>query len=235
MSDVTPLDLPGARAPLRSRFTGRHAGLEPLDPVAHLDDLFAAAADPAIWEWLRYGPFVDKKAMHEWLAARALSSDPLFFAVRDLRDGRAKGMCAWLRLEPAMGVIEIGHFWYGSGLQRTAATTEAAYLLLCHAFEDCGYRRVEWKCNAANERSRNAALRFGFTFEGTFRQHMIVRGKSRDTAWFSLLDHEWPATRIGFERWLAPENVDAAGIQITRLGDLIAAARTGRARNAGSA
>ena len=227
MPDEKPLGLPHARPPVRTSFAGRHVRLEPLDPAAHLDDLFAAAADPVIWDWLGYGPFADAPAMRAWLEDRALSVDPLFFAVRDLRDGRARGMCAWLRLDPPMGVIEIGHIWYGTDLQRTVATTEAMYLLFRHAFEERGYRRLEWKCNAENARSRNAALRFGFTFEGIFRQHMITKGKNRDTAWFSLLDHEWPATRRAFERWLSPANFTATGQQVERLAELVAAARSG--------
>jgi RimJ/RimL family protein N-acetyltransferase len=227
MPDEKPLQVPHARPPVRAAFTGRHVRLEPLDPLAHLDDLFAAADDETIWDWLGYGPFTDKPAMRAWLEDRAMSVDPLFFAVRDLRDGRARGMCAWLRLDPTMGVIEIGHIWYGTDLQRTAGTTEAMYLLFRHAFEERGYRRLEWKCNALNARSRNAALRFGFSYEGNFRQHMITKAKNRDTAWFSLLDREWPATRAGFERWLAPANFKADGAQIARLGDLIAAARSG--------
>ncbi len=204
MPEAEPLATPHALLPQHTSFKGRFVRLEPLDPAAHLDDLCAAAAAPAIWDCLGDGPFAERAAMQTWLEARALSADPLFFAVRDGRDARAKGMCAWLRLEPDMGVIEIGHIWYGTELQRTPATTEAMYLLFRHAFEACGYRRLEWKCNAANTRSRNAALRLGFSFEGIFRQHMIVKGRNRDTAWFSLLDHEWPAIRTGLERWLAP-------------------------------
>ena len=227
MPDAKPLSLPHARPPVRTTFTGRHVRLEPLDPSAHLDDLFTAAADPAIWDWLGYGPFADKPGMRAWLEDRTTSVDPLFFAVRDLRDGRARGMCAWLRLDPPMGVIEIGHIWYGTDLQRTPATTEAMYLLFRHAFEARGYRRLEWKCNALNARSRNAALRFGFTFEGIFRQHMITKGKNRDTAWFSLLDGEWPATGAAFERWLAPANFSGDGAQVERLSTLMTAARMG--------
>ena len=227
MQDAQPLRLPYARPPVRTSFSGRFVRLEPLDPVAHQGELFAAAAEPAIFDWLGYGPFLEAVAMQAWLEARALSVDPLFFAVRDLRDGRAKGMCAWLRLDPTMGVIEVGHIWYGTTLQRTAGPTEAMYLLFRHAFEDCGYRRLEWKCNALNGKSRSAALRFGFGFEGVFRQHMITKGRSRDTAWFSLLDHEWPATKAAFERWLAPANFGADGGQIERLGPLIEAARAG--------
>lgn len=219
------LSIPHARPPVLEVMDGHLVRLEPLDPAAHLDDLFAAAGDATIWDWLGYGPFPDKPAMRAWLEECARSPDPLWFAIRDKADGRAKGMCAWLRIEPAMGVIEIGHIWYGTSLQRTAAATEAMYLLFCHAFETGGYRRLEWKCNALNQRSRNAARRLGFTFEGIFRQHMISKGRNRDTAWFSLLDNEWPATRRGFEQWLAPENVAADGRQIASLGELIEASR----------
>lgn len=232
MPDAEPLRVPHARPPVRTSFNGRFVRLEPLDPLAHLGDLFAAAAEPTIFDWLGYGPFADRDAMQAWLEARALSVDPLFFAVRDLRNDRVRGMCAWLRLDPPMGVIEIGHIWYGVGLRRTPGPTEAMYLLFRHAFEACGYRRLEWKCNAANSKSRDAASRFGFTYEGIFRQHMISKGRSRDTAWFSLLDHEWPATRTAFERWLAPANFTADGGQIARLADLIAAARADRAGTA---
>lgn len=207
------LTLPHARLPVRTAFDGRFVRLEPLDPREHLDELFAAAREPAIWSWLGYGPFTDKAVMRNWLEERAAGADPLFLAVRDRRDGRAKGMCAWLRIDAPMGVIEIGHIWYGTGLQRTAATTEAMHLLMRHAFEERGYRRLEWKCDAGNARSRAAALRLGFTFEGIFRQHMIVKGKNRDTAWFSLLDHEWPAIKAAHEAWLAPTNFDTDGRQ----------------------
>jgi RimJ/RimL family protein N-acetyltransferase len=220
-------ELAPARPPVRTSFTGRFVRLEPLDPVRHLEDLSAAAADPAIWDWLGYGPFADKPAMQGWLEDRARSVDPLFFAVRDLRDGRAKGMCAWLRLDPAMAVIEVGHIWYGTELQRTPATTEAMHLLFRHAFEERGYRRLEWKCDAENLRSRNAALRLGFTFEGIFRQHMITKGRNRDTAWFSLLDREWPAVGTAMTQWLAPANFIADGRQIAGLAGLIATARQG--------
>ncbi len=227
LADPPRLNVPHARPPVRTTLAGRFVAVEPLDPVRHLDDLFAAAAPAALWDWLGYGPFADRAAMRAWLEACANSVDPLFFALRDLADGRVKGMCAWLRLDPAMGVIEIGHIWLGAGLQRTPAGTEAMHLLFRHAFDERGYRRLEWKCNARNERSRNAALRLGFTFEGIFRQHMISKGSSRDTAWFSLLDHEWPAVRGAMQRWLEPANFDAQGRQMARLGALIAAERSG--------
>ena len=221
------LPTPYAEPPAHAVMDGRLVKLEPLSLLANLDDLFEAGSDPAIWDWLGYGPFADKSVMRAWLEGCASSADPLWFAIRDKTDGRAKGMCAWLRIDPDMGVIEIGHIWYAISLQRTAAATEAVYLLFRQAFEDGGYRRLEWKCNAMNQPSRNAARRLGFTFEGIFRQHMITKGRNRDTAWFSLLDREWPATGRAFEQWLAPENFAADGRQITSLGALIEASRRG--------
>jgi RimJ/RimL family protein N-acetyltransferase len=185
--------------------------LEPLSP-AHAEDLFAAAAgDPHLWDYLPYGPFADPASLRAHLAAQASSDDPLFFAV--VVDGRAAGVVSYLRIEPEHGCIEIGHIWFGASLQRTPAATEAIYLLARHAFDDLGNRRLEWKCDAANARSRRAAERFGFTFEGVFRQHMIVKGRNRDTAWFSIVDGEWPAVRARFETWLDPKNFDAEGRQ----------------------
>ena len=137
-------------------------------------------------------------------------------------------MASYLRIEPEFGVIEIGHIWFGVPLQRTTAATEAIYLLARHAFDDLGYRRLEWKCNALNAASRRAAERFGFTFEGVFRQHMVVKGRNRDTAWYAIVDEDWPAIRSAFQAWLAPENFDSQGIQVRSLGDAIAEAR-GRA------
>ncbi len=147
----------------------------------------------------------------------AAADDPLLFAIVDRATGRAAGAAAYLRMAPAHGVIEIGHIWFGSSLQRTAAATEAIFLLARHAFDDLGHRRLEWKCDARNAWSRRAAERFGFTFEGVFRQHMIVKGANRDTAWYAILDGEWPLLRAGFERWLDPANFDDAGRQRTAL------------------
>lgn len=208
---------PPARAPEHRSLQGSRVRLEPLDPDRHASDLFAAAqgrgADPDLWRYLPYGPFADAAELRAWLAERAASVDPLFLAVVDRATGRAGGVVSYLRIEPAHGCIEIGHIWLGAGLQRTPLATEAIHLLARHAFDDLGNRRLEWKCNAANARSRRAAERLGFTFEGVFRQHMIVKGRNRDTAWFSLLDGEWPAARAAFEAWLAPSNFDAAGRQ----------------------
>jgi len=206
-----------ARAPGRQTLHGGGVRLEPIDPARHAEELFTAAqgpgADRDLWRFLSYGPFADARELRAWLADRAASSDPLFLAVIDTATGRAVGVVSYLRIEPAHGCIEIGHIWFGAALQRTPRATETIYLLARHAFEDLGHRRLEWKCNAANARSRRAAERLGFTFEGVFRQHLIVKGHSRDTAWFSLLDHEWPAARAAFEAWLAPENFDVEGRQ----------------------
>jgi RimJ/RimL family protein N-acetyltransferase len=188
--------------------------LEPLDPGRHAEELLAASeGDPQLWRYLPYGPFADAAELRGWLAERAASADPLFLAVVETATGRAAGVVSYLRVEADHGCIEIGHIWFGSELQRTPAATEAVYLLARHVFDDLGYRRLEWKCDAENERSRRAAERFGFTFEGVFRQHMIVKGRNRDTAWYSLLDGEWPAARAAFEAWLAPENFDGDGRQ----------------------
>jgi RimJ/RimL family protein N-acetyltransferase len=208
------------RRPQRTPLEGARVRLEPIDPNRHQIGLFVAAGEPEIWQYLPYGPYADEAALAAQLEANAASEDPLFYAIVDLRDGRAGGMASYLRITPEHGVIEIGHIWLGLGLQRTREATEAIYLLARHAFDDLGYRRLEWKCNAANAASRAAAERFGFTFEGVFRQHQIVKGRNRDTAWYAILDHEWPAIRAGFETWLADANFDAHGRQRLRLSQL---------------
>jgi len=199
---------------------GTHVRLERLTE-RHANDLFAAAqggdADPLLWAYLAYGPFADAAELRAWIAERAAGEDPLFYAIVDRASGRALGQASYLRMDPPNGVIEIGHIWLGAPLQRTAGATEAIHLLARHAFDDLGNRRLEWKCDAANARSRAAAERFGFTFEGVFRQHQIVKGRNRDTAWFSILDGEWPSIRAAFEAWLAPENFDTDGRQRTPL------------------
>ena len=211
------MSLHPATRPARRPLHGTRVRLEPLDPDRHAHDLFAAAqgpgADPQLWRYLSYGPFADAEELRTWVAERAASSDPLFLTVVEAATGRAGGVVSYLRIEAADGCIEIGHIWFGTELQRTPAATETIYLLARHAFDDLGYRRLEWKCDAANARSRRAADRLGFTFEGVFRQHMIVKERNRDTAWFSMVDGEWPAARAAFEAWLAPGNFDADGHQ----------------------
>src|SRR5438132_1297994 len=154
------------------------------------------------------------------LTERAATSDPLFFAIVERRSRRALGMASFLRVEQGHGVIEVGHIWYSPALQRTQLATEAMYVMARHVFDDLGYRRYEWKCNALNEPSRRAAVRLGFTFEGVFRQHMVIKGGNRDTAWYSMLDGEWPAAKAAFEAWLRPDNFDAEGRQLRSLAEL---------------
>jgi RimJ/RimL family protein N-acetyltransferase len=203
--------------PEREPLTGSIVRLEPLSVERHAASLFEAAqgtgSDPHLWDWVSYGPFPDEATFTAWIGSQSASDDPLFFAVVDASTGHALGEVSYLRIEPAHGVIEIGHIWFGASLQRTRGATEAIYLLARHAFDHLGYRRLEWKCNAANARSRRAAERFGFTFEGIFRQHSISKGQNRDTAWFSIIDREWPAIRDGFEQWLADDNFDQSGTQ----------------------
>lgn len=210
-----------ARVPPREPIPGRLVRLEPLDPPRHGADLFVAAqgpgADPRLWDYLPYGPFPERADFDRYLRGIAAPDDPLFFAIVDLRDGKARGVASLMRIVPAHGVIEVGGIWFGAGLQRTPAATEAIYLLAKHAFDALGYRRFEWKCNSENARSRRAAERFGFAFEGIFRQHMVVKDCNRDSAWFSMLDGEWPSRRAAFERWLDPANFDAQGRQRTAL------------------
>jgi RimJ/RimL family protein N-acetyltransferase len=210
-----------ARRPAPRVLEGDRVRLVPVDPARDAEDLFAAAgADPELWRYLPYGPFAGAGELRAQLERGAGSRDPLFLSVVDAGSGRAAGVVSYLRVEPAHGCIEIGHIWFGAALQRTPGATEAIFLLLRHAFEELGHRRVEWKCNAANARSCRAAARFGFTYEGVFRQHMVVKGRSRDTAWYSLLDGEWAVASTAFRAWLAPENFDARGRQRTRLADL---------------
>lgn len=190
--------------------------MAPLDPMAHAQALYAGShgeGKDRLWLYLLEGPFPDGAAFASSLKQKAVSEDPLFFAIVDNASNRALGYAAYLRIEPAHKVIEVGHILYATGLQRTIGATEAMYLMARHVFGDLGYRRYEWKCNALNAASRRAALRLGFTFEGIFRQHMIVKGRNRDTAWFSMLDSEWPARKAAFERWLHPSNFDAKGRQ----------------------
>ncbi|WP_043309684.1 GNAT family N-acetyltransferase [Pseudomonas sp. ML96] len=200
---------------------GRFIRLEALDASRHGDDLWAAlqGPDPALWDYLPYGPFTERATFDAWLAANADSHDPQFYAVIDSH-GHSLGLLSYLRIAPKDGCIEIGHIAFGAAMQRTPGATEAVFLLARHAFDDLGYRRFEWKCNARNARSMRAAERFGFSYEGLFRQHMIVKGENRDTAWFSIIDGEWPACRAAFEHWLAADNFDTEGRQKKRLEEL---------------
>ena len=212
--------------PAKSALQGRFCKLEPADPQRHGADLYAAQAlDPqgAGWDYLPYGPFASALEYEAWMQTTCLGSDPLFFAIVDAATGRATGLTSYLRIAPAAGSIEIGHLYFSPLLQRRPAATEALFLLMDQAFA-LGYRRLEWKCNALNAASRSAALRLGFQFEGIFRQASVVKGRNRDTAWFSIIDGEWPQLRRAFARWLAPANFDEKGRQRERLSALTAAA-----------
>ena len=208
--------------PPHEALAGRFVRLEPLDAARHGDDLWQAlqGPDPALWDYLPYGPFAERAAFDAWLAGHADGRDPQCYAVVEQTDGRALGLLAYLRITPKDGCIEIGHIAFGAALQRTPGATEAVFLLARNAFDTLGYRRLEWKCNARNARSRRAAERFGFSYEGLFRQHMIVKGENRDSAWYSIIDGEWPACRTALERWLAAGNFDGEGRQACRLAAL---------------
>lgn len=202
--------------PERRLIEGRYVRLEPLDAEEHGDGLFEAGSGPgadALWRYLWDGPYPDRSSFEGWLGKAVSTDDPLFFAVRDKASAQIEGRLAFLRVDSANGVIETGHILFGPRLARTPGATEAVYLQAHHAFDELGYRRFEWKCDNANERSKRAALRFGFIFEGVFRQHMVVKRRNRDTAWFSMLDREWPARKAAFESWLSPDNFDETGRQ----------------------
>ena len=207
-----------AKRPERVVLPGRYVNIVPLGAAAHAEALYAGSQDAALWRYLFNGPYVDAPAFRAWLEGREKSEDPLFFTILDGASGAPAGYCSLMRIEPAHRVIEVGNILYLPSLQRTAAATEAMYLLARYVFEQLGYRRYEWKCDALNEPSRRAALRLGFTFEGIFRQHMIVKGKNRDTAWYSMLDTEWGDRKRAFEQWLDPSNFDSEGRQKRKLG-----------------
>lgn len=198
---------------------GRFVRLEALAVARHGDDLWRAlqGPDPALWDYLPYGPFSERSQFDAWLTNNTERRDPLFYAVIDQASSRALGVFSYLNIVAQDGCIEIGHVAFGAPMQRTAGATEAIYLLARHAFDDLGYRRLEWKCDAANTRSMRAAERFGFVHEGLFRQHRVNKGKNRDTAWFSIIDGEWPRCRDAFQCWLATENFDQQGQQRQRL------------------
>jgi RimJ/RimL family protein N-acetyltransferase len=210
----------GGQRPSRVGREGRYARLEPLDPARHGRDLLASACAPGAEERFRFlfdhAP-KDAQAMTQWLSNAAASGDPLYFAVIDRATGRAEGRQALLRIDPVHGVIEIGHILWGPAIARTRVATEALYLMASWVFDELGYRRFEWKCDNENEPSKRAAQRFGFAFEGVFRQHMVIKGLNRDTAWFAMIDADWPRLRAGYEAWLAPGNFDDAGRQRFKL------------------
>lgn len=209
--------------PPRRPMEGRWCRVEPLDPERHAESLFAANAEDREgrnWTYLTTGPFAELASYRAWLEEAAAGEDPLFHAVVERESGRALGVASYLRLQPELGVIEVGHINFAPPLQRSRLATEALYLMMARAFDELGYRRYEWKCDALNAPSRKAAERLGFVYEGTFRQATMYRGRNRDTAWFSIVDKEWPAVKAAFQAWLEPANFDAEGRQRHRLAAL---------------
>ena len=215
VADPSPAPRPGPVA-----LKGRFGSVEKLDPKRHGATMWESIrGHDELWTYNGNGPFPEAAGFAAWLAERATLDDPYYFSIVDAA-GRSLGMLTLMEIRTAMRVIEVGHVCYGPALQRTPLATEAQYLTARYVFETLGYRRHEWKCHEFNEPSRRAALRLGFTYEGIFRQHMIVKGRNRDTAWFSMLDSEWPARKAAFERWLAPENFGPDGKQKTSLAAL---------------
>ncbi|MCA3560957.1 MAG: GNAT family N-acetyltransferase [Aestuariivirga sp.] len=212
---VDPLP-PGSQPDMRP-LHGRWVLLEPVSAERHARDLYESFKDSdpdgTVWTYLGYGPWASFEQFESWIGERQASRDPWFYAFIDRATGKAVGMGSFMRSDAPNGVIEIGHIWMSPGLQQTREATEAIFLMIRHCFDDLGVRRLEWKCDALNAPSRKAAARFGFEFEGIFHQHMIVKGRNRDTAWFAMLDKDWRRVRAGFERWLRPENFDEKGRQ----------------------
>lgn len=202
--------------PPRTPMVGRYSRVEPIDLDRHAADLFAANAeerDGRNWTYLAVDAFDDPTAYRAWLAKLSGGDDPVVHAIVDMASGKALGIATFMRIDPASGVIEVGNINFSPRLQRTRAATESMFLMMRRAFDELGYRRYEWKCDDLNAPSRAAAARYGFRFEGIFRQAVVYKGRNRDTAWFSIIDSEWPAIRTAFERWLDPANFDEKGRQ----------------------
>ncbi len=210
---VSPTEIPTS---------GRFCRLERLNPKLHGEALYQANQEditPESWTYLPYGPFRSYAEYQDWLGEQVKLPDQKFYAIIDLKSGKAVGLAAYLRIAPGAGSIEVGHLKFSPSMQRTPLSTEAMYLMMAHAFQ-LGYRRYEWKCNDHNEPSKRSALRLGFQFEGVFRQAQVVKGHNRDTAWFSVIDQEWPLLKTAFEQWLSPHNFDENGNQVERLVDI---------------
>jgi len=207
--------------PPHAILSGNYCHLEPTvaDHAPQLHEAFVDKGEDHYWTYLPYGPFTHFEAFKTWLDKTTQDKDPQFYTIFDGVTGKAVGVASYLRIQPAIGSIEVGHIHFSTLLQQKPAATEAMFLLMKHAFDDLGYRRYEWKCDALNDPSRRAAERLGFQFEGVFRQHTMYKGRNRDTAWFSILDSEWAVCKQAFEGWLAPSNFDADGLQVKRLAD----------------
>ena len=222
-----PVTLSGEhRVPERKPLEGHFVTLRPLEPATDCEALYAGshgdAETEALWTYMPYGPFEDPAAMGLWLDDCSASDDPLFFAVHDHDRGAPVGVVSFLNIVPDMRRLELGHIWYSPAVQRSKVNTETVYLMLRETFDRLGYRRAEWKCDSLNARSRGAALRLGFRFEGVFRQHLIVKGRNRDTAWFSLLDREWPAVKANMESWLYEDRPERHPLSLRALNEAVA-------------
>lgn len=222
-----PVEFSGTVPPSRIAHRGTYATVRPLEPDEDAPELYAIShtptGDPSIWTYLYDGPYPSFEQFRENLGRQAASDDPLFFTITPAGAQRDPlGIVTYMSIVPEHGTIELGNIWFGPQLKRTPAATEAIFLLARHAFDDLGYRRLEWKCNALNAPSRAAASRFGFSFEGIFHHHRVVKGRNRDTAWYAITDARWPALRTAFETWLAPDNFDSQGEQRQRLVTLTA-------------
>lgn len=218
LRDWAPRKTPG-REPLE----GPHVSVEPMVDERRFDELYDAYredADGALWRWLPYGPFADRASFRRFAEGTYLRRDPLFHAIVPRETGRAAGVASLMRIDPTNGVVEIGHIGFSPQIKRTRAASEAFHLLMIRVFAELGYRRYEWKCNDRNEPSKRAALRLGFQPEGVFRQHMVTKGENRDTAWFSIIDGEWPLVDAAFKAWLDDGNFDADGRQRRGLAEI---------------
>jgi RimJ/RimL family protein N-acetyltransferase len=219
-----PVDFTTARRPEPAILRGQHIELRPIEPDRDAAPLYAAThaptGDPGIWTYMYEGPYASVDELRGDLERQSRSNDPLYFTLIPLPGDMPRGIVSYLAIVPEHGTIEIGNIWFARELQRTVAATEAIFVLARHAFDDLGYRRLEWKCNSLNAPSRRAAERFGFRFEGIFVQHRVVKGRNRDTAWFAITDVRWPAIRAAFEAWLDPANFDERWVQRSSLQEL---------------
>jgi RimJ/RimL family protein N-acetyltransferase len=225
LSGAEVTTLPASLIPARAPLTGKTVSLEPQNAARHAADLYHASHDSdaglQIWDYLAYGPWPSLEAYKATMRQQSASFDTIFYAIRSQASGNYCGQTSYLDIQPQSGVIEIGHIWFAPELQQTRGATEALYLMIKHAMDDLGYRRMQWRCNSLNQKSRSAARRLGFRFEGIFYNHMIFKGKNRDTAWYSILDDEWPEVCDIMEQWLEDINFDANGRSKTSLSELM--------------
>jgi RimJ/RimL family protein N-acetyltransferase len=210
----------GCIEPPKSEMLGQYCFLEPLSISKHAPEIYQVLVDDADnhnWTYLPYGPFTVYEHFRDWLEEYCLKNDPQFHVIIDKENGQALGIASYLRIEPKVGVIEVGHIHFSNKMQRTRIATESMFLMMCRVFDELGYRRYEWKCDALNIKSRRAAERFGFSFEGIFRQATIYKDRNRDTAWYSIIDSEWPEIKRTYQSWLKPQNFDKSGNQLSSL------------------